>query len=157
MIINALVFSKVYYCSSVWANTSTKNIAKLQSVQNFAARIVTGIRKYDHITPALKQLDWLPVDYMLKYKDAVMTFKCLNDLAPSYLARRFVSRSQTHDRDTRCKDELQIPLYRTASGQRSFLYRATKLWNELEDDIKNISNIVTFKILIKNKLYKVLE
>ena len=58
VIINALVFSKLYYCSSVWANTSKKNIAKLQTVQNFAARIVTGARKYDHITPVLQQLKW---------------------------------------------------------------------------------------------------
>ena len=42
-IINALVFSKLYYCSSVLSNTSKKNICKLQSVQNFAARIVSGI------------------------------------------------------------------------------------------------------------------
>ena len=67
VIINALVFSKLYYCSSVWANTSKENIAKLlQSVQNFAARIVTGTRKYNHITPVLKQLDWLPVSRMLR-------------------------------------------------------------------------------------------
>jgi hypothetical protein len=57
MIINALVVSKLYYCSSVWANTTKKNIAKLQTVQNFAARIVTGTRKYDHITPVLQQLN----------------------------------------------------------------------------------------------------
>lgn len=53
-IINALVFSKLYYCSNVWANTSQKNIQKLQAVQNFACRIVCGARKYDHITPLLK-------------------------------------------------------------------------------------------------------
>ena len=69
VIINALVFCKLYYCSSVWANTSKKNIAKLQTVQNFSARIVTGTRKYDHITPVLQQLNWLPVSYMLQYKD----------------------------------------------------------------------------------------
>ena len=97
VIINALVFSKLYYCSSVWANTSKKNIAKLQTAQNFAARIVTGTRKYDHITPVLQQLKWLPVSYTLRYKDTVMAFKCLKGLAPPYLARRFTSRSQTHD------------------------------------------------------------
>ena len=59
-----------------------KNIAKLQSVQNFAARIVSGTRKYDHITPVLQQLNWLPVSYMLRYRDAVMTFRCLKGLAP---------------------------------------------------------------------------
>ena len=77
VIINALVFSKLYYYSSVWANTSKKNIAKLQTVQNFAARIVTGTRKYDHITPVLQQLNWLPVSYMLQYKDTIMAYKCL--------------------------------------------------------------------------------
>ena len=56
-IINALVFSKLYYCSSVWSNTLKKNILKLQRVQNFAARIVCGTRKYDHITPVLKELN----------------------------------------------------------------------------------------------------
>ena len=40
MVINAFVFSKLFYSSSVRANTSNKNIAKLQSVQNVAARIV---------------------------------------------------------------------------------------------------------------------
>ena len=40
-VINALVFSKLYYCSPVWSNTSKKNISKLHKVQNFACRIIT--------------------------------------------------------------------------------------------------------------------
>ena len=59
-IINSLVFSKLYYCSSVWSNTSVSNIRKLQGVQNFAARIVSGTRKFDHVSPALKDLRWIP-------------------------------------------------------------------------------------------------
>jgi len=58
---NALVFSKMYYCSNLWANTTDKNVRKLQDVQNFACRIVCGARKYDHVTPLLKSLSWLPV------------------------------------------------------------------------------------------------
>ena len=126
------------------ANTCKKNIAKLQTVQNFAAQIVTGTRKYDHITPMLQQLKWSPVSYTLRYKDAVMAFKCLKGLA---------SRAQAHDRVTRQMDELDIPFYRTAAGQRSFLYRATKLWNDLENNIKDSSTIGVFKKLIRNILY----
>ena len=55
-IINSLVFSKLLHCSSVWANTTKKNIELLQAVQNFAARIVSGTRKFDHVAPILKQL-----------------------------------------------------------------------------------------------------
>ena len=44
IIINTLVFSKLFYCSSVWSSTSYRNICKLQRVQNFAARIVSNTR-----------------------------------------------------------------------------------------------------------------
>ena len=61
IVMNALVFSKLFYCSNVWANCSKLNIDILQSVQNFACRIVSGIRKYDYVTPEPKRLKWLPV------------------------------------------------------------------------------------------------
>ena len=60
IIINALVFSKLYYCSSVWSSTSSCNVRKLQYVQNFAARIICNVRKYDHISPVLRNLRRLP-------------------------------------------------------------------------------------------------
>ena len=82
-----------------------------------------------------------------------MALKCLKGLAPPYLERRFTSRSQTRDRVTRQMDELDIPFYRTAVGQRSFLYRATKLWNDLENNIKDSSSIGVFKKLIRKILY----
>ena len=52
----------------------------LQTVQNFACRIVSGRRKYDHVSRALKELRWLPVKEHLYYRDAVMSFKCLTDV-----------------------------------------------------------------------------
>ena len=42
---------KMLYFSTVWSNTSTTNIKKLQLVQNFACKIVTKTRKFDHVTP----------------------------------------------------------------------------------------------------------
>ena len=53
LIINSFVFSRLFYCSLVWSNTSVTNIHKLQLVQNFAARIILGLRKYDHISLGL--------------------------------------------------------------------------------------------------------
>ena len=67
-LIKTLVFSKLFYCSSVWSNSSKKNIDRLQKVQNLAARVVTDTRKFDHITPVLTQLDWLSVTNTLDFK-----------------------------------------------------------------------------------------
>ena len=59
LLINAFVFSKLFYCSTVWSNTSKSNVSKLQRVQNFAARIILGLRKFDHISQGIKSLKWL--------------------------------------------------------------------------------------------------
>jgi hypothetical protein len=65
----------------------------LCSVKNAAARLVTGLLKFDHITRALRELHWLPVRKRIDYKVALLVFKCLHGLAASYLADdcRFVS------------------------------------------------------------------
>jgi len=59
---------------------------RLQAVQNAAARLVTGTRRRDHITPVLQQLHWLPVRQRVNFKLAVLVFKALHGLAPCYLA-----------------------------------------------------------------------
>ena len=88
---SSLVFSKMLYCSSVWSNTTLQNINRLQSIQNFASKIVTNSRKFDHVTPLLRELNWFPVKEELFYRDSVLTFKCQNDLAPQYLTSKLPS------------------------------------------------------------------
>ena len=101
IVINSFIFSKLFYCSSVWSGTSKSNIAKLQQVQNFAARLLSGKKKYDHITPVLKELRLLPVSDVFRYRDAVQMFKCMNNQAPTYLKIMFDKRSQIQDYNTR--------------------------------------------------------
>ena len=89
LIISSLVFSKKLYCSSVWSNTSATYINKIQSIQNFACKIVTNSMKHDHVTPLLRQLNWLFVKQLPLFGDSVMAYKCFNGLAPSYLCSKF--------------------------------------------------------------------
>ena len=130
-VINALVFSKLYYCSFIWSSRRNKNINKLQHVQTFAVRIITLLCKFDHIIPVLRELRWLPVSSMLIYRDGILAFKCFRGLTPDYLAKKVKTRSDIHNRDTRNKNKIDIPGYRTALGQRTFHYRAVSLWNAL--------------------------
>ena len=111
------VSCKLYFCSNVWANTSKTNVRKLQKILNFAARILTGTRKNEHITPVLNNLRWLSVPAMLALYDAILTFKCLRGLAPNYLSSRFNTRASVHGRNTRNKNMLDIPAFNTDAGQ----------------------------------------
>ena len=80
LLLGSFVFSKLYECSSVWSNTSKRNIKKLQLVQNLAARIVFGLKNVDHSSPGIKSLNWLPVSDKLYLNDAVMMFKYIYTL-----------------------------------------------------------------------------
>ena len=61
-------------------------ISKLQRVQNAAARLITNTRKYDHITPALYNLHWLPVFYRIYFKILIVAFKAIYNKLPSYIS-----------------------------------------------------------------------
>ena len=152
LVINSFVFSKLQYCSTVWSNTSSSNIDKLQKVQNFAGRIILGLRKYDHISDGLRSLKWLPIREKLILNDATMMHKCINKLVPDYLADMFKSRSQVHNRQTRSSGALDIPLCRLSTGQRSFAFRGAKLWNSLNDNIKSLKCPRNFRRHLANVL-----
>ena len=150
--INSLVFSKLFYCSCVWSNTSQTNLKMLQTVQNFACRIVSGRRKYDHVSPILKDLRWLLVKEHLYYRDAVTSFSCLTGCAPGYLSTQFIRRCDVTNRRTRSSRMLNTPRFRTASGQRTFYYRAVTLWNSLSNDLKLCESVKVFKRRLRSHL-----
>ena len=110
-IVNTLVFSKLFYCSSVWSNAADTSLLKLQAVQNFAARIISGSRKFDHVTPLLKELHWLPIRSQLYLRDAVLVFKCMTGSALTYLSSKFLTRGEVSGRMTRSSQLLRISLY----------------------------------------------
>ena len=84
--------------------------------------------------------------------DAVTMFKCMNSLAPSYLISMFVKRSSIHTYNTRHCNQLQIPKYRKSICQQSFLYRATKIWNSLSGEHREIKSLKVFKNSVKRML-----
>ena len=51
-----------------------------------AARIVTFRKKTDHITPVLRKLNWLPVQYRIIFKILLLVYKGLNGLAPACIS-----------------------------------------------------------------------
>ena len=120
LIIRSIVFSKLYYCSSVWANITASNISKLQAVQNFAARIIMKSRKFDHITPLLNELHWISVKLHLLYRDAVLTFKCLNGTTRESLSRQFVRRADISGRCTRNSKFSGYPVFQECNWSTDF-------------------------------------
>ena len=87
-ILNSLIFSKLFYCPTAWAGTSRQNLQKLQLVQNFAARILTDTKKFDHISPFLRELGRPSIEDQLLVCDTTEVYKIDNGLALLYLSSK---------------------------------------------------------------------
>ena len=85
MVLHAFVTSIIDYCNGLLYGLPDCEIAKLQRVQNAAARLLVSCKKYDHITPILINLHWLPVRYRINFKILLLTFKALYGMGPSYI------------------------------------------------------------------------
>ena len=156
-VIHAFVTSRLDYCNSILHGLPSSELIKLQRVQNAAARLVTSTLRYCHITPILYELHWLPVKFRINFKLLLITFKALYGMAPKYIADLLNIRKKGNY-SLRSNDCIMLEYPKEKSlrsfGNRSFSVAATKLWNELPEDIRNISSINVFKTALKTHLFK---
>ena len=96
-LVYAIVMGRADYCNSLLFNTPAKHIAKIQRIQSCAARLVcrTLINKFDHITPTLSRLDWLPVRCRIEYTILILNFKAIYGVAPSYICNLIKIKERT--------------------------------------------------------------
>ena len=132
MLVEALVLPHVRYCISVWGSCSAEQRKRVQKAINFGARIVTGLTRKEHVTPALRELGWGGVDDILKEND-VSSVRHLLAVAeipdmPDVLTAKLEFRSELSAHRTRATDrgQLQLPRVRTEFARRSFMSRAVR-------------------------------
>ena len=117
------------------------------------ARFVSQRAKYDHITPTMKQLHWLPIRNRIHYKVLLLTYKSMNGLAPSYLEDLIKKRPMKRTR-VDGNNDLSVPrIKKTMFGGRSFAYTGATLWNSLPRELKLCSNLNQFKKHLKTYLF----
>jgi hypothetical protein len=154
----ALVLTRLDYGNATLYGLPTTALNKLQSVMNAAARLVCNKRKFDHVTPILRDLHWLRIQQRTQFKVAVLTFRCLHGLAPPYLteglqrvsnlpSRRRLRSSSTAD--------LIVPSTRLSTvGDRAFPVAAARTWNSLPASVTSAPSLEVFRRRLKTELFR---
>ena len=154
-LVTSLILSKLDYCNSLLVGLPIETINRLQTVQNNAARLVFRKRKYDHVTPLLYELHWLPVSKRIDYKVCVFCYKTINNMAPMYMSTMI--QTYTPARNLRSSNDSTVlvnPSYRYVHcGKRSFAYYGPYVWNQLPKHIREAGTLSTFKQLLKHYLF----
>ena len=111
-------------------------------------------RKRDHVTPLMRQLHWLPMNYRCKFKVLILTFKILDGKAPDYLCA-LINRYSPGRQLRSSSDFLlrQPPFPRTKYGERAFCHLAPMLWNGLPSAVRHAETLSDFKRMLKSLFF----
>ena len=153
-LVHAFVSSRLDYCNALLIGISGCCLQKLQYIQNSAARILMRVRKFDHITPILKTLHWLPISSRVEYKISLLTHQCLYGNAPSYLKELLTPKTCVRTLRSSFRNQLTEPKWELATmGRRAFSTIAPKLWNALPDHLRAPQLVEAFKRQLKTHLF----
>ena len=124
---------------------------------NAAVRLVYGLRARDHVTAAVIELHWLPIEARIQYKICLLVHLSLNSRAPSYISSLLKPVFTLSTRPTVLRSasnlDLFLPRSRLKFGERAFSIAAPKAWNTLPLNVRQISNTQTFKRRLKTFLF----
>ena len=131
-IVQALVLSIVRYCMSVYGSCTDTQLHRVQKIVNFCTRVVTGKRKNDHVSGAIRQLGWFTAKQLASYHAVYAVERVIVSGQPEYLRQTIGPRAcQRHQHQTRRADSFTLPAIRTESGRRRLCYRGVSLMNDM--------------------------
>lgn len=153
-VVDALVLSHVRYCSAVYGSANRTQLMRLNRIFKFAARVISGRRKFDHISDVIKHLGWLSAENTIIRNDICLLHTIIINSKPEVIRSKLSYNYERVSRDTRQTNQLHLPLAHTNHLKRSFIYRTSALYNT--HVIDGGRSTLTVKKL-KNTLFDVLK
>ena len=154
ILIHAFITSRLDFCNSLFVGLPKIALSRLQKIHNCAAKVISRKSKYDHVTPILKQLHWLPVEARIQFKILMFVHKCIYKVAPNYLFA--VIQQREFIRNTRLSRYITLIEPRTKGktySNRAFGVAGPNLWNSLPFSIREIQDFNVYKATLKTYLF----
>ena len=143
------------YCCVVWFGRYENDVHKLNVLQKRCARIILSVNSQTSSNVMFPVLGWNSLYDRCTYFKALLMFKSLNGLAPSYLSSKCKYVSENHGINTRQAAAGLLALPPCSNGNDteyfkfSFSYSGVEVWNKINYDVRNASNLQRFKNMYK--------
>jgi len=128
----------------------TSSVARFLCNRRASYRIIS-----QNITPALRELHWLPVKFRIQFKPAVFMHQASTQRCPSYVADLVdFCASDPQRRSLRSASTCAAVIRRTRTelGRRAFA--VSGVWNSLPPSLRNMTSHSAFRRSLKTHFYK---
>ena len=153
-LVASLVLSKLDYGCATLAGLPATLLDRLQSVLNAAARLIYGRRKYDQMTPLLRELHWLRVPERITFRLATLAYRCQHNMAPS---RHPAKSGEQRRLSTAIALGINARTYRSAhftlDNRRPCILRDRSSGVELTPSVQSSESLAIFRRRLKTELF----
>ena len=157
-IASSLDGSRLDYANAVLVVTSSKNINRLQHIQNTLVRIVMKVPHDKIRNVSTNHLLWtlhrLPVRRQIDFKITVLTYTLLSTAQPSYLSCKITPYVSGRRLRSSGSGTLTVPRIKTAIGSRAFRSAAPSVWNLIPVDIRTAPSLESFRVKLKTHYFQ---
>lgn len=146
MVVSSLILPHFDYCCLVYNDLSGERGLALERVLNSCIRFIFGIPIRQHVTPYYNKLGWLKLKSRRKYFLGCYVFNLLMSKRPSYLYRDLTFKISFRSRSLRASPlDLQMPIHRTTTFDRSFSVESVRVWNGIPERVRRSRSLAAFK------------
>ena len=147
-LITALVFSTMRYCMSVYGICGQIQKHRVQKLINFAARVLSGRRRCEHVADVISDAGWLRADELIVYHRVIAVHRLLVHQLPALLVRTIgPPAGQLHQHDTRGAARLTLPQIRTEAGRSRLNYSGVTSYNAILERVGTVTKVSVKKCL----------
>ena len=156
-VVRAVLLSRFDYGNALLYGATSKDLNRLQSLQNRCAKFIFSAARLDSPKPLLRALHWLPIRERIHFKLCLYVYKCMNNAAPAYLSN-MLQRKTTPLSGPVTRSAMDGTLLLTSSskkrvGEGAFSIAGPVLWNSLPSHIRNSKSVALFKKQLKTYLF----
>ena len=149
----SMIYSQIKYGLIVYGFTTKNNIKKLQTLQNQLLKVLTSKDRRHPTNDLHSQLKILKIEDLFFQEKVSFVYNYVNNKLPSSFQNYYSEFSQVHNINTRNKNyNFIIPHHRTNIGASTMKIEGAKLWNDLDANIKQKTNMKMFRKIIKDKI-----
>ena len=137
------------YACELWDGCTLHDSDKIERVQLDAARLVTGLPIYASRHSLYQETGWEPLAERRKRRKLNTFYKIHNNQTPNYL-NEIIEPFKLQGRNLRTNRDYYLPMFRLSSTSKSFFPSTVKLWNNLDQSIRQIPSFEQFKRHLAN-------
>ena len=137
-----LIYSHVIYGLGAWGSTKSSNLTKIGKLMRKVWRLFPDYNQQNF----LKRNNFLDINSAYKFCVAKKFYSCVNESRNSAVSRQIEALKPVHQHNTRfnATGNFHFPPCRTTKFHNSYLFRATDVYNKIEESIRSAPNIKIF-------------